>query len=265
MLTAILVDDEKDSLTTLTTDLKYYCPQVEIIAACSTPLEALKTITREEVDIVFLDIRMPGLTGFELLKIIGEIDFFVIFITSSEDHANAVEAFGIRNANYLPKPIDGDRLIEAVKRVELQKSLQLQVQEPSEAGTDLSIVTSRSSIKWTVFQDSTDYIFVRNDDIIYFQSDGDHAKLFVDQPEYYGVKTADKYIHINDGLGRTADRLRSHHVFYRIHNKYLINLNHVVRVETHSTQRMVHLSNGTQLQVAINRMQDFLTTLRTIR
>ena len=261
MLTAILVDDEQDSLQSLEADLKDYCPQVKVVASCDTPLKALKAITREEVDVVFLDIHMPGLNGFELLEIIGEIDFFVIFITVSRAYEDAVNAFGIRNANYLPKPIDEDRLVEAVQRVEEQKNLQLQVETAGDQPTPEPL--NHGSVAWTIFQDRTDYICVRNEDIIYLRSDGDHSKLYVANPDYYQLKHP--YIHINDGLGRTAERLAQLEVFYRIHKKYLINLNHIVRVETLSTKRLVHLSDGSQVQVAINSLPGFLATLRSIR
>lgn len=251
MLKAILVDDEKASLTSLKEDLKDYCPNIIVKAVCQSPLMALKAISKYEPDIVFLDIEMPGMTGFEMLEVIGDVNFFVIFIASSRDYA--FDAFKIRNANYLNKPIEPDKLEEAVKRVEEQIALTLGRLLPS------GDITSKipCDIQWIPFQVGIDYFCIKRQDIIYFQANGDHTFLFINDYKKYGNKSR---IHLNDGLGLCEKRLNTYNEFFRIHHGYLVNLNHVVCIKNKT--RKIQLSNGEELSISVKKWPGFLNFIK---
>jgi two-component system, LytTR family, response regulator len=113
---AILVDDEPDGIRTLQKMLGAHCPAVQIVASCSSAAAAKQQIELLKPDVVFLDIQMPGKTGLEMLTEISPKDFEVIFVTAYNEYM--LQALQYSAADYLLKPVDEDRLIEAVKRVE---------------------------------------------------------------------------------------------------------------------------------------------------
>ena len=116
MLKAILIDDEPAATKALEHDLIHYCSKdVKVIQICNNPLEGLKAINKLNPDLVFLDIMMPGMSGFELLEVLGEVNFEVIFVTAHNEYA--IDAFNISAIHYLEKPVDKDQLQEAIYRV----------------------------------------------------------------------------------------------------------------------------------------------------
>jgi len=115
MLTAIIIDDEPDALFSLNEDLKEHCPEVQVLEQCLKPSKALLAIKRLKPDIVFLDVHMPEMDGFQLLEVVGDINFDVIFVTA--DKEQAIRAFRLSAVHYLVKPIDPEDLIEAISRI----------------------------------------------------------------------------------------------------------------------------------------------------
>lgn len=116
MLRAIIIDDEPAASKALAIDLAQFCAgDVEIQQICHSPLEGLKAINKFQPDLVFLDIMMPGMSGFELLEVLGQITFEVIFITAHNEYA--IDAFNISAIHYIEKPVDKDKLKEAIQRV----------------------------------------------------------------------------------------------------------------------------------------------------
>src|SRR6476469_9124224 len=122
MIKAILVDDEIHCLDTLSILLKEYCPEVQILERCASAKAALEAIDKLKPELVFLDIEMPLMNGFELLQQFKEIPFSVIFTTSYDQYA--IKAIRFSALDYLLKPIDPKELIAAVHKVQLQKSPQ---------------------------------------------------------------------------------------------------------------------------------------------
>ena len=116
MLKALLVDDEANGLQALKKMIELHCPQVEVIATCSSADSARQKIKEMDPDVVFLDIQMPGKTGLDLLSEIEEKRFEVVFVTAYNEYM--LQALQYSAADYLLKPVDEDRLIEAVQRVE---------------------------------------------------------------------------------------------------------------------------------------------------
>ena len=112
---AILVDDEPDGIKTLSKLLELNCPDVEIIATCGNALFAKQKLEELKPDLVFLDIRMPGMSGLDLLAELPEKDFEVIFVTAHNEYL--LQALQFSAVDYLMKPVDEDRLTEAVHRV----------------------------------------------------------------------------------------------------------------------------------------------------
>ena len=116
MLTALLIDDEKNSRESLRKKLENHCPQVKILEECSNGQEGLLALAQYQPDIVFLDIEMPHMNGFTMLQKLTKIEFELIFTTAYNHYA--IQAIRFSALDYLVKPIDVQELIAAVKRVE---------------------------------------------------------------------------------------------------------------------------------------------------
>ena len=118
MLNTIIVDDEHDNREALRAALTEYCPDVNLLAVCESALEGAKAITSSNPDLVFLDIQMPFMSGFDLLKRFPDPEFEVIFVNAHNQYA--IKAIKFSALDYLLKPLDVDELCEAVNKA-LQK------------------------------------------------------------------------------------------------------------------------------------------------
>src|SRR5437868_5776741 len=121
MIKAILIDDEPHCLDTLGITLKEYCPEIHVLATCRNGKAALESIKKYSPDLLFLDIEMPEMNGFEMLEQFDEIPFAIIFTTSYDQYA--IKAIRFSALDYLLKPVDPKELMSAVHKVEAQKNL----------------------------------------------------------------------------------------------------------------------------------------------
>src|ERR1700746_539937 len=201
----IVVDDNKMSRTAV----KQLIEQVDFLelkAECKNPVEAFNYLKKEEIDLVFLDVEMPGMTGIELIKNLEKRPI-VILITAKKDYA--VEAFELNVADYIIKPLTLSRFMAAVDRAK-------------------ELFESRDQ-KLEVSEKEKDYIFVRSNslltkvkikDIIYVQALGDYVNIF----------TADKRLTVHITLKGMEEKLPPDK-FYRLHRSYLTSLNHIDNIE----------------------------------
>src|SRR3712207_6037343 len=121
MINAVLIDDEKHCLETLSVMLNRHCKEVKILEECRSARKGLEAINKHKPDLVFLDIEMPMMNGFELLEQFTDIPFAVIFTTSYDQYA--IKAFRYSALDYLLKPIDPEELISSVQKVSSKRNL----------------------------------------------------------------------------------------------------------------------------------------------
>jgi len=121
MIKAIIIDDEMHCRKTLGILLKEYCPGVQVMEQCSDAQTGIEAIKKFTPDLVFLDIEMPHMNGFELLEQFSEIPFAVVFTTGYDQYA--IKAFRFSALDYLLKPIEPRELLAAVHKVQTQKKL----------------------------------------------------------------------------------------------------------------------------------------------
>ncbi|MEJ7682327.1 MAG: response regulator [Segetibacter sp.] len=115
MIKAIIIDDELHCITALRHDIKMFCPEVTMTCSCHSAKEGLLCIKRDHPDLVFLDVEMPWMNGFEMLEILDkEINFQIIFTTAYDQFA--AKAFRVSAIDYLLKPIDSNDLISSVEK-----------------------------------------------------------------------------------------------------------------------------------------------------
>src|SRR6185436_9824927 len=116
MIRSIIIDDEQHCVRALSNDLKQHCPSIELVDACHSAKEGILSIKKLNPDLVFLDVEMPWMNGFEMLEVLGEVNFSIIFTTAHDEFA--AKAFRISAVDYLLKPIDANDLKAAVAKAE---------------------------------------------------------------------------------------------------------------------------------------------------
>jgi len=233
---AILVDDEPRGLTSLEKLLQLNCPEITVLRCCENAEDAAQSIATLKPDLIFLDVAMPGRSGFDLLRSLPEIHFEIIFVTAYNHFMT--QAFRFSAVDYLLKPVEEDLLIEAVQRAagrieeksgfqQLETFLYNAKQQHHPTKLKLCI----PSIKGFQVIDISD--------IIYCEASSNYTNFhFADRP----IICASKPIHEYEAL------LEDSH-FIRIHKSYLVNIDHIkeyLRGEGGS----VLLDSGQELEVS---------------
>src|SRR5215211_7384798 len=166
MIRCILIDDESNSLEMMEWLLKTYCPRVRIEAMCNTADKGIEAINKYKPDVVFLDIEMPHMNGFDMLEHFDKLFFDVVFCTAYDQFA--IKAFRYSALNYLLKPVDPDDLKETIRRIEEKKS------SPSKEQIELLLDNIRQvakpSVQRIALTTNDGMIFVATHDIIYCQA-----------------------------------------------------------------------------------------------
>lgn len=236
MLTAILIDDEERNLSTLQNNLEKYCPEVKIKAACDSAKEGMKAINKYKPDVVFLDIQMPHMNGFEMLECLGVINFNVIFVTAFSEYA--VQAFRLSAVDYLMKPVSKDQLQEAVEKVLKKKEKNLP-QEQLEVLIN-NIKNPSDPFRKIGFHANKGVEFLLVNDILYCKADGNFTWIHLSEK---------KPMFSLESLKEISEKKLKELPFCRIHNSHLININHANRY-VKGDGGYVIMDNGEKLNVA---------------
>lgn len=243
MIRCVLVDDEADSLEVIAMLLKTYCPAVKIEAACNSAEKGIAAIEQYRPDVVFLDIEMPNMNGFDMLEKFDELFFDVVFITAY--HQFAIKAFRYSALNYLLKPVDPDDLLETIRRIEKNKTVPLKEQ------MELLMQTVASPAAQTIARIAltTSYgmLFVETKDIVYCESDNNYTSVKMKGGKKILVSKTLK--EIDDTLSGTD--------FYRIHNSYLVNLGHIQKF-VRGDGGYVVMDDETIVTISRTKKQEFL-------
>lgn len=227
---ALIVDDERLARKELNSLLDQY-PEIEILGEAVNSDDAIEKIQHHNPDLIFLDIQMPGKTGFEMLEQL-ETSPKVIFTTAYDEYA--IKAFEINALDYLLKPIQENRLKEAIQKVIKQ--------EREEAAAPVEEVKSRKlGIQDQVFvKDGDRCWFVKLSDIRLFESDGNYIKVYFDKFKPM----------IHKSLNALDERL-DERSFFRASRKHIINLSWVETIETwFNGGLLVQLKGGEKVEVS---------------
>jgi DNA-binding LytR/AlgR family response regulator len=231
-LKVLLIDDERPALDELAFLLQRDRRVGEVLT-CDSAADALRTLHEVEVDAVFLDIQMPGLSGLELAQVLSRFRTPppVVFVTAHEEHA--VEAFDLRAVDYVLKPVREDRLAEAVRRV---------VEDGGRTGGDgdRQVPVERGGVTR----------FVSRSDITHVEAHGDYARLHTERDSYL----------IRTPLTRLADEWAADG-FVRIHRSMLVSLAHVQELRSDAGHVSVVVA-GRELAVSrrhTRELRDLLT------
>src|SRR5258705_5980038 len=241
-ISTIIIDDEPKNIKLLQQMLAVHCPQVEIKATESDAKKGLLLIEEIKPQLIFLDVEMPHLNGFDLLKKLEPVSFEVIFVTAFSHYA--IQAFEHQATGYITKPINTEKLIAAVntatKRIEeknINKNLfSLLEQNTRQQAPDKIPLSTTNGL-----------VFVKITDIMYCESSGNYTHFYMND---------NKKIVVSRQLGE-YEKLLPENNFTRIHDKYIINLAYIKEYIKGSGGDVV-LENGKELPVATRRKEDFL-------
>ena len=234
MIRSIIIDDEQHCVRSLLSDLQQHCPSIEVAATCSSAKEGIMAIKKLNPDLVFLDVEMPWMNGFELLEVLGEIKFSIIFTTAHDEFA--ARAFRISAVDYLLKPIDADDLKAATQKVERKMEEGSNLQHISNL---LRNMRQPSADQKIALPQREGYEFVDVSSIIYCQAEGAYTKVFIRDK---------KPMLISRTLG-DVEELLPPEIFQRVHHSTLVNITYVSQF-LRSDGGYVVLKSGERLSVS---------------
>ena len=246
MIRAIIVDDEPYCCDTLETMLEKYCPEIQFVAVCHSGEEAITVIGQQKPDLVFLDIEMPRMNGFDMLQKIGAINFEIIFTTSFDQYA--LRAIRFSALDYLLKPIDKEDLQAAVQKViqrnqkPITQQLQLlmqKLQQPTNPINKIALPTMEG------------LQMVPVESILYCESDSNYTTFHL----------KDKQKIIVSRTLKEMEEMLEEYSFARVHSSYLVNL-HEVNKYIKGEGGYVVLNDGSTVNVSASRKKLLLAKLK---
>ena len=246
MLKAIIIDDEPDCCESLAILLERFCPEVKVTAICYSGDKALAAIQDIKPHLVFLDIEMPYMNGFELLEKLPVIDFELVFTTSYDQYA--IKAFRFSALDYLLKPIEREELQKAVNKVAsrtqspLPQQLEILLQK---------INHTNNSIQRIALPTMEGLQLVPVISIISCASDGNYTIFYL----------KDKQKIVASRPMKEVDEMLAGHSFLRVHNSYIVNMNEINKYIKGEGGYLV-MSDGSAVDVSRSRKELLMQKLQ---
>lgn len=233
MIKTIIVDDEPLALDILET-LIAKVPDLELVARCENAIEAGEALKQHDVDLMFLDIQMPQITGIEFLKSLQNPPC-VVFTTAFPDYA--IDGFELNAVDYLLKPISTDRFLKAYNKV----SDKLSTKKGEEDSSDdfMYVKADKKLIK------------VHYDDIIYIEGLKDYVQIKHDTGRIITLQTM-----------KALEAKLPGHIFKRIHRSYIVNFNRLKAVDGNSIE-VVEKGQVKNLPIGKNYREDLLAAVNS--
>lgn len=246
-MTAIIVDDEKHCRDVLALLLQKHCPTVNLLASCADAPSGLDALEMHHPDIVFLDIEMPGMSGFDLLEATRFTNFEVIFTTAYNEYA--IKAIRHNALDYILKPIDKDELIQAVSRVRTVPA----PKDTTRVEHFVEYLTRQKMGDRIALPTSDGLQILQSEEIWYCESEGGYTRFYL---------TNGKVSLISKTLKEVEDVLEAKG-FCRVHHSYLINMRYVQKYIRGDGGEVI-MANGKNIPVSRNKKQEFLNFLEKI-
>ncbi|HET6558753.1 MAG TPA: LytTR family DNA-binding domain-containing protein [Prolixibacteraceae bacterium] len=203
MIVCIAVDDEPKALEVLSIHAAK-APEIDLVRTFTNPMDALAFLKDNFVDLILLDINMPGISGLQLAEKLQSKPY-IIFTTAYSEYA--IESYDFEAVDYLLKPIEFDRFYKAINKVKRQIQLN---------GIQQDSLLS----KFIFIKDGYKQIKICIDDILYIQSEGNYLNIVTEKEKVLARMT---FQYLLEKLPRN--------LFFRIHNSYVINLSHIQKIE----------------------------------
>jgi two-component system LytT family response regulator len=231
MMNVILIDDEPLSRDVVKAYLQDY-PQVRVVQECNDGFEGIKAIQNEKPDLIFLDIQMPKINGFEMLELIEQPPA-VIFITAFDDYA--IKAFEANAIDYLLKPFSADRFAKAMQKFLDKNSPVVQTREVLEA---MAVTPDQSSRM--VVKTGNRIKIIQHHEVLFLEADDDYVKIVTQEGAFLKNKTMSFYEQVLDPKQ-----------FVRVHRSYILHIGQVTRIDPYQKESyLAVLRDGKQIPVS---------------
>ncbi len=237
------MDDEPLAIQSLKMLLQLYLPHVEIIGENTSPLLAIKEVELLKPEVLFIDIRMPEMSGLEVIRQMKNWTGHIVFTTAYSDYS--ITALRLGALDYLLKPVDPDELKDAIERMpQREKIFPPNFLTLSEGIKEQDKRKLRMEVR---FSDRREYVTLS--DIIYIEGERNYTRIHLHQKPYlFTSKT----------LGQYEEQL-NFLPFYRMHKSYLVNLDYARYIESGN---ILVLENGLELQISRNKKEELIRLLK---
>lgn len=240
---AVLVDDEMDSIGAMLIQLNRHCPRVQVVDSFTSSEEAYGFLKENDIDILFVDIEMPRMNGFELLTQLGKFSFKVVFVTAYDQFG--IKAVKFQAFDYLLKPVDPEELKEVIEKFEESLSNVTDISESSSQNKGPLDLQDR-----ILLPVGSEFEFVQTQDIIRCESDDNYTLIFLNN---------NKKIIVSKTLKLMESKLPSN-IFMRVHSSHLIN-SHYINKYHKSDGGYFEMKNGETVPLSRSKKDDILKLL----
>ena len=240
MFKIALIDDEQHCVKSLLLHINNLFPDFEVVLHSTKPREAIKVLRETPIDLLFLDVEMPGINGFELLDQFEQPPFDVIFTTAYSQYA--IQAFKVRAVDYLLKPIEPEELENAVERYE---KLASRSKQPYSVLKDN---LKPQSAKKLAVPEGNAIKFIELDSIIYCKADSSYTEIHFSD----GTKMV-----ISRTLKNIEETLDGDDNFFRCHKSYLNNMKYAIEF-VKSDGGYLLMKDNTEIPVSPERVQELM-------
>lgn len=239
-LRAIIVEDEKPARELVKAFLKNH-DSIEVLGECDNGFDGVKAINEMKPDLVFLDIQMPKLTGFEMIELLDEVPD-VIFTTAFDQYA--LKAFELSAVDYLMKPFSKQRFAEAIEKV--FQRISLNEDKPRIKEFTNQIKEDVEEIERIFVKTGSKIDVVPVPEIVRIESEDDYVEIFTPKGKYLKKETMN-YL----------EKVLPKDTFVRVHRSSIINLNNIQKIEKYGKDSsMVILKDGSRVNVSKSRIKD---------
>ncbi|MEL6675344.1 MAG: LytTR family DNA-binding domain-containing protein [Bacteroidota bacterium] len=242
MIRALIIDDEADARVSLQLLLQKFCPEVQILELCPDPLRGLEAIAAYDPDLIFLDVQMPRMSGFDLLEKIPAPRFQTIFVTAHDHYA--IKAIRFSALDYLLKPVEVDELVSAVSRAREQQTQQTTMPYPEVIHNVKNRLGKEGKLAVPTAEGMA---FIELKHLLYCEADGSYTQLVIRDK---------KPMLVSKKLKEIEQILDPAH-FCRVHHSSLINLDHVERY-VKGEGGYVIMSDGQQVNISRRKKEEFM-------
>jgi two-component system LytT family response regulator len=231
----VLVVDDEDPARAILTEYLGREEGLEIVGECRNGFEAVKAVAQLHPHLVFLDVQMPKLSGFEVLELIGR-EVAVVFVTAFDEYA--LRAFEVNAVDYLQKPVSPERLAAAVARA--RERLRARVPSPAPETITRAALPPEAKAERLVVRQGASVVVIALADLDYADAQDDYVGLHSRGKSYLKPQT------LSD-LETSLDPRR----FVRIHRSYILNIDRLAKLESEGGEvRVALLTDGTRLPVS---------------
>lgn len=244
--TAVIIDDEARGRQALREKIRAYCPEIELLAEAANGADGIQVIEKHRPHIVFLDIEMPGMSGFDMLNGLAARDQHIVFTTAYDQYA--IKAIRYAAFDYLLKPVDIEELKECIRKITQSP------QKPQREQMDIlqqNMPGARKHFQKLAIPTLEGLVFYELSEIVWLMADSNYTLFrFKDQTRMLASKTLKNFEELLPG-----------DIFFRPHHSCIINLNYIKRY-IKGDGGQIEMMDGTYVDVSRRKRDEFLQLIK---